>query len=483
MGIGRMVVVFLVACSEDAAPPAPDAARVDGGAPDRDGGVVRSDGGGIGDPDGGAPPPPPSCEPTRYVTIDAAGGGDGSMGSPWTLAEAMASATAGDVVEVGPGVYVAPATEERYAPAWNPANSGEEGRPIVFCARHAAVYTETDRSELRNDETTPNEGSPTFGTLGREHIVWDGFYVNENVSASTADTGPVGVWGSSHVTISRCVIEGATITRADNHNGIRLEGVTNVLLTDNRIFGVRDAAAPNQNHASIMTYDASFVTIEHNEISDGSLGMYLKGDHSDDGLPNGAFTVRANFVHDIDLQAIKILGVLEVGGRPTEVSGNLLVDNGGGVIFTAVGDNHPAAVRVHHNTIVGATGSAFAAFPRTMFDVVITDNLVASSPFFYTGWDAAAIAEVVSHGFDCDHNFGDASFDWVQSEADYSHDLAGWQAFSGLDGASLSGAPPFRSAGEYVLAAGSPALAMSSTGGPVGAYLTGDEVIGIRPAP
>lgn len=483
MGTGRcFVVVLLVACSDDAAPPAADSARVDGGSSDRDGGV-RTDGGVVADPDGGAPLPPPSCEPTRFATVDAPGGGDGSMGSPWTLAEAMANATAGDVVEVGPGVYTAPATEERYAPAWNPANSGEEGRPILFCARYAAVHSETERSELRNDVTTPNEGSPTFGTLNRQHIVWDGFYVNESVSATTADTGPVVVWGSSHVTISRCVIEGATIARADNHNAIRLEAVTNVLLTDNRIFGVRDAAAPNQNHASIMTYDASFVTIEHNEISDGSLGMYLKGDHSEDGLPNGAFTVRANFVHDIDLQAIKILGVIEVGGAPSDVSGNLLVDNGGGVIFTAVGDNHPASVRVHHNTVVGSPQGAFLAFPRTMFDVVVTDNLVGSSVFFYTGWDAPAVAEVVSHGFSFDHNFAEIGFDWVQSEADYSHDLAGWQTFSGLDGASMAGASPFRGAGDYRLAAGSSALTMSSTGGPVGAYVTGDEIIGIRPAP
>jgi hypothetical protein len=484
MRYGGWILLFAAACSGDGAPSSADGgAGVDGGARDRDSAIPPGSDGGGSDPDGGTTTPPPSvCEPNRWVVADAPGGGDGSMASPWTLREAMASAVAGDVVEVGPGVYVAPHTPERYEPAFNPANSGEEGNPIVFCARHPAVYTETDRSELRNDATEHNEGSPTFGTLNREHIVWDGFYVNENVSPTTADTGPVVVWGSNYVTLTRCVIEGATIERADNHNGLRLEAVTHVVISDNRIFGVHDSVRANQNHASIMTYNASFVTIEHNEIHDGDLGMYLKGDHEGDGLPNGAYTVRANYVHGMRLQGIKILGVVAVAG-PSDVSGNLLVGNGAGFIFTAVGDDHPALVTVHHNTVAASVDTGIAAFPLTMFDIVVRDNLVVGSSFFYTGWDRAAIEQVIGNGFEMDFNYGDPAFDWVVSEADYSHDLAGWQSFSGLDPSSQAGPSPFRGAGDYRLAAGSAALEASSTGGPVGAHLTGDEILGIRPAP
>lgn len=429
------------------------------------------------------PEPSVSCDPTAFVTVDAAGGGDGSMQRPWTLAEAMAAAVAGDVVEVGPGVYTAATTGERYIPAWNPTNSGNEGEPIVFCARHAAVHTEdvAYRSELRNDATEPNEGSPTFGTLDRSHIVWDGFYVDEHVSPSRADTGPVTVWGSDDITVSRCVVEGAEVDRQDNHNGVRLEAVTRIRLVDNLIFGVRSANQTDRNHAAITTYDASDITIEHNEIRDCTMGMYLKGDHADDGLPNGAFFVRRNYVHDVELRAVEVLGVTLVGDAPSDISHNLFVANGTGVGFNNVADDHPAAVRVHHNTIVDSD-SAILVFPPTMLDVTVSDNLVSASPAFYTGWDGATVDTVIANGFDTNHNFGDPSEAWISSEADYVYDLSTWQASSGLDGSSSVGDPMFVGAGDYHLAPESAARTASSSGGPVGCFVEGDEVIGVRPA-
>ena len=48
--------------------------------------------------------------PTKYVTTGAAGGGVGSAGDPWTLAEAMTSAVAGDIVAIAAGVYVGSST-------------------------------------------------------------------------------------------------------------------------------------------------------------------------------------------------------------------------------------------------------------------------------------------------------------------------------------------------------------------------------------
>jgi len=98
--------------------------------------------------------PPGDCDPNRFVSASAAGGGDGSEASPWTLAEAMTNAVAGDRVQIAPGTYRGAATGDRYVPTFNPSHSGTVDAPIVFCAQFPAVYHEADPSRwsvIQND--------------------------------------------------------------------------------------------------------------------------------------------------------------------------------------------------------------------------------------------------------------------------------------------------------------------------------------------
>lgn len=472
--VRRVVVSGLVAaavgCGQDPGSTVSDGGPSDGGPSD---GAPGAD---------AAPPLAHSCEGTRFVRADATGTGDGSMGNPWTLAQAMADAAPGDVVVVGPGIYTAPSTAVRDQPAWHPTRSGTAGAPIVFCAEYPAVYNEANRSELRNDATAEGtDASPTFGTQNRDHVVWDGFYVDEAASPSHPDTGPVVVWGSSNVTIARSVIVGAAIARDDNHNGIRLEAVDHVAVVNNRISNIRHAVQPSRNHAAIMTYDASFVTIEHNELRDGDDGIYLKGDHAGDGRPNGAFTVRFNRLQDLAGHGITILGVTRVGDQPTEIAQNLIARAHIGMLFNSVGGDHPASVRVHHNTLVGGTAGFFPNAPATMFDFHVTQNLVHGAPvFLFESFTQPDLQTVIANGYLSDDNHAHLHPEWA-----WGRSLVDWQTFSGLDAASSTGDPLFvaPAADDYRLGPSSPAAQASATGGPVGCYLAGSEHIGVEPAP
>lgn len=62
----------------------------------------------------------------RYVTSGASGGGAGTSGDPWTLAEALSTAVAGDRVNIkADGTYTLTAT-------FDPSNSGTATQPIIW---------------------------------------------------------------------------------------------------------------------------------------------------------------------------------------------------------------------------------------------------------------------------------------------------------------------------------------------------------------
>ncbi|GJM25994.1 MAG: hypothetical protein DHS20C16_24090 [Phycisphaerae bacterium] len=68
----------------------------------------------------------------RYVTSTAGGGGDGTLGDPWTLPEAASAAVAGDRVNIKAGTYV-------LAASFSPSNDGTNSSPIVWSGYSSTI--------------------------------------------------------------------------------------------------------------------------------------------------------------------------------------------------------------------------------------------------------------------------------------------------------------------------------------------------------
>lgn len=68
----------------------------------------------------------------RYVTATAGGGGDGAVGTPWTIVEAMAQAVAGDRVNVKAGTYTLDAHLQ-------PTASGTAVSPIIWRGYNSSI--------------------------------------------------------------------------------------------------------------------------------------------------------------------------------------------------------------------------------------------------------------------------------------------------------------------------------------------------------
>lgn len=467
-----------------------DAAAADGGAPPPDGGAVFSS----------------YCTdnaawtPTHYVTVDASGSGDGSLANPWTLGQAMQQAVAGNVVRVGPGIYVGQATGSRYEPAFHPASSGTPDAPIVFVAQHPAATSATERSQLGNNASAVDAGSPTFGASGRHDIVWDGFYVDEATAHSTPDTGPAVIVGSQRVRLCRNVIKGELIGRQDNHTGIRIDGSTDSEVVANEIFDIRSTPAPSQNFAAVMSYDAETILVANNYFHDNDVDVFIKGWHQDERPPNASWTIRFNRLERARFVSIHLLGV---NGQPglarTVVSNNLIVEPAVALFpHNGFGDREPSDFDFENNTVIDPTDHFLGVYSGNAGQLGLRDsnvrrNLVvgASLAYYFNEINGDVVQAFKSRGFDLDDNhfFGQATIAGIGNPNGGQYatvaELAAGTAFgapgTGYERNGSQGDPRFVNAasGDYRLQAGSPARTAGVGGVPVGCYQTGDEIIGI----
>ena len=416
---------------------------------------------------------------TPWRTLGRAVWGSTSIGSP----NSGQAARAGDVVLVAAGTYgTSAATNSRLNPIYNPVNSGTANAPITIRAQGDVRLTASAGRQ------------PIIGALNRSYVVWDGFIVNEASVPTTADTGPVTVWDSHHITIRNAQITGRVINWNDNHVGIRVERANNITLANNRISGFTDTG---MNAACIMTYDVANSIFEHNECSDAVTGIFIKGDHPGDNLPQHGIVVRNNLIRNVTT-AIQFGGIGSATNLSTSyVYRNLVVDASlGGVTFIGYDDVSPAKVTVANNTFhrVGSSSNneAGAILLRPGYggyrDLVFRNNLVTSSASGVAAWDTAFNSNSSATAFSHNNYYGNGAMAYI---AYRSYALNNWQSSFGKDGnGSGTANPQYVSSSDFRLVSGSPIrtsgvdiLDLNGNGSntdsiAIGAYAVGNEVIG-----
>lgn len=423
-----------------------------------------------------------TCE--KYVTAAAGGAGDGSVGSPWTYAQAV-SGGASQVVCIASGTYTGTSTASNSVPVFG-VPAGSSGDPTVFVCQWAAAYHTTNRCEFRNGVTSGDSGSVTVG-LNNDYTTFIGAYVDENVSRSVADTGPVFIGNAcTGCRIEGMRVDGITTTRGDNHTGIRMEGCDDCVVTNNLIRNVKETGG-SQNAAAILTYSCRTCEISHNDIDGSDVGIFVKGESAGDG-EQGNVTVAYNKILNSTLAGISMGGAnTTLTLAPNEVVGNLVANAYYGIYFYVFGTSDPdgsSEVNVHHNTFsnIGSSEGALATQDanqnsEAFTDTTWRDNLVVvdgSGVVFNLGWSSANNATIAGRGFTANYNAAYNFTNWGYLSANYSTRAAYYTA-SGYDqnSTTLTGDPFTNAAGgDYSLnntaGAGATAKTASSTGGHVG---------------
>lgn len=379
-------------------------------------------------------------------------------------ANASEAASAGDTVLVTAGTYSTAGTGTRNDPAFNPVNSGTAGNLITF----QAVGTVT--LQLSSSD------GPTFGAYAVDYIKWKGFSVDEANATAHSDTGTVVIWDSTGSVIEDCTIDGnGDPLWGDNHNGIRLEAAVDPIVRNNTIHDVYTSTVNGHNGAGIMTYSVRGALIENNTIYNAGAGIFVKGEST---VSQHSFTIRYNLIHDVTGKGIYFANATENNASlPSTITQNIIYGCGGyGIIISSdVSSIH--YVTVSNNTVNdcvlnlsmrNATGANDLAFTNN-----ISSNPGASGENFNAG-------DVSSHtAWSADYNLYYARERWSYNSSSYTT-LANWRTAISDEANSSLQDPLFVSVGTYDfhLQAGSPALTASSTGGPVGAYITGSETIG-----
>lgn len=372
--------------------------------------------------------------------------------TPCAATTAMTNAVAGDTVYFLAGTYTPPYSGAWNVPDYNPSNSGSSGSPIIFQANPGDTVTIVPSASRKT-----NNGY-LIGSSSKNHIVWDGVIIDD---AGMTALGGGAYIGGSYCTIRNCTFKGVTKSSADNNPLIRLQSAHYTLIQNNII---RDQAGGDEDCGGIQNYYSTNTTIEHNEIYNCATAINEKDSSTGE-------IIRYNLIHNV---SVGIAGPGNESINSIDVYQNIFY-NVSNKVFDIRKEWANGAV--HNNTFYNiATGLNFWSTVTATTAVSVYNNI------FHTT-TASGISKQPNGLVFCNYNNYYNSSTFTINYGSVS--LARWKSSTGFDANSITSDPLFVNVGnhDFHLQNGSSASSNGRSGGVMGAYITGSEIIGVTTTP
>ena len=390
-----------------------------------------------------------------------------NIDTPCSAQTSMANAVAGDTVYFRNGTYLAPITASSgYTPAFHPEHSGADGNPIIFKAYLGEVpYIDNGN----NSGSVHTVGS--FGAYYNDYIIWDGFHTR-SIPDVNNQAKAVMIYHSNYVTIQNCVIEGYS-TGISNNNCIRLDYADYATIKNNKLYSNKGVNSPDVNCAAIMSYYAHYISVSNNDIYDSDTAIYDKVDGENNSYYlNHIWNCGYGFHINLTANDCHTVSVYQNIFRDITETWAIEIVEGGAQEGTA--NNFKFFNNVIYNSL-GISEDAPGVTETEIYNNIISSDISAHDGLrIYTG---------ASKIVDYNDYFNVSRWNIDGYDGSYYTDFSVWQSSVNVDLHSLNSNPFFVNAGgiepaDYKLSTTSLCIGAGKDDVNMGAYITGDEIIG-----
>lgn len=409
------------------------------------------------------------------------------------------AAAAGDTVRIAAGIYEAVASDEVFYVALNPVNEGTEGNPIRF----QAVDNARDAIRIVPHAGGDPAGGSAIGSVQKDWIEWAGFDLRESdwpfASDHNFQNGLALFQGDPFIEGVLCerskFTGNATDTHdGDNYSGLRIHGVIGGIVRNCHFL---DWGITDENTTGSTWYFGSELIYEHNLFQNSGCGVYMKNNSLLSVDPSFSI-LRLNLFENCYYGIIPFQSANGTDLDPIVISQNIFSGGNYGVKVSAQSTDieNSTHVKVVSNTFFNQAENAIAIAGKPLANASheFFNNIISTTPVAVGGSAGVEASDLVTSKVLFEHNVYDEVADISQWTGIGDIDLATWRTTYGEDDTAPDGVevdPLFvnTGAGDLHLQAGSPVLtqgrAIYDVGGadgttiPAGAYITGDEVIGL----